>query len=75
MILDKSKNSWHFINKGISWINYNDLKKALSSFDKALGVEPDNLVAQFHKGTTLYKLERTLEAMECFNKIIQSDPK
>jgi Flp pilus assembly protein TadD len=50
VIFDTSKNSWHHINKGISWINYNDLKKAVSHFDKALNLEPDNLVAQLHKG-------------------------
>ena len=75
MILQTSKNSWHYINKGISWINYNELKKALSHFDKALHVEPDNLVAQFHKGTTLYKLDRIDEAILCFDKIIDADPK
>ena len=46
MIIDKSKNSWHFINKGISWINYDELKKALSSFDKAVRLEPDKLLYQ-----------------------------
>ena len=49
MIFDTSKNSWYFINKGIESLNYNNLTKALSLFDKALLVEPENLVAQFHK--------------------------
>jgi len=67
MILDTSKNSWHFINKGIESLNYNNLTKALSLFDIALLAEPENLVAQFHKGSTLYKLEKIKEAIEFFD--------
>ena len=66
MILENSKNSWHYINEGITSVNYNNFKKALSRFDKALQIESDNLVAQFHKGLTLYKLEKFNEAMSCF---------
>lgn len=57
MMLETSKNSWHYINEGITATNYNSFKKAISRFNKALQIEPENMVAQFHKGTTLYKIE------------------
>ncbi len=53
MLFETSKNSWHFINQGIIMLNYNDFRKALSLFNKALALEPENLVAQFHRGSTL----------------------
>ena len=75
MLFKTSKNSWYFINQGIIMLNYNDFRKALSLFNKALALEPENLVAQFHRGSTLYKLERTKEALQSLEKVIQGDPK
>jgi Tfp pilus assembly protein PilF len=42
MVLKKSKNAWHFLNQGLIAAHYNQFKKAISYFNKAILLEPEN---------------------------------
>ncbi len=56
MILQRSKNAWYFLNQGFEAVYYSQFNKAVSKFNKAISIEPENVVAQLHKGRTLYKM-------------------
>ena len=75
MILQNSKNAWYFLNQGLTAVYYNQFKKAVLKFNKAISLEPENIVAQLHKGRTLYKLDDFQNAIICFDKILSIDPK
>ena len=59
MIFQRTENAWHFINQGLESMNYEQYKKAIPKFNKAISLEPHNHVAQLHKGRSLYKIEIT----------------
>jgi len=75
MILQNSKNAWYFLNQGLTAVYYSQFKKAVSKFNKAISLDPENIVAQFHKGTTLYKMENFQNAIICFDHVLSTDPK
>ena len=75
MILQNSKNAWYFLNQGLTAVYYSQFKKAVSKFNKAISLEPENIVAQFHKGTTLYKMGNFQNAIICFEHVLSIDPK
>ena len=75
MILQNSKNAWYFLNQGLEAVYYNQFKKDVSKFNKTISLEPENIVAQLHKGRTLYKLEDFQNAIICFDNILSIDPK
>ena len=49
MILENSKNAWYYLNQGLTAVYYNEFKKAVSKFNKSISLEPENMVAYFHK--------------------------
>ncbi len=69
------KNSWHHLNEGLEAVYYSQFNKDVSKFNKALSLEPENIVAQLHKGRTLYKIEDFQNAIICFDIILSIDPK
>ena len=75
MILKNSKNAWYYLNQGLTAVYYNQFKKAVSKFNKAISLEPENTVALLHKGRTLYKMENFQNAVICFDNILSIDPK
>ena len=68
MILENSKNAWHYLNQGLTAVYYNKFKKAVSKFSKSISLEPENMVAHLHKGTTLYKMKDYQKAILRFDK-------
>ena len=75
MIFQRTDNAWYFINKGLESMNYDQYKKAIPKFNKAISLEPHNHVALLHKGRSLYKIGDYQNALQCFNTILKSDPK
>jgi tetratricopeptide (TPR) repeat protein len=64
MMLKNSSNAWYFLNQGLTAVYYNNFKKSISNFNKAISLDPDNLIAQLHKGTTLYKMKDFQQALD-----------
>ena len=75
MIFQRTENAWHFINQGLESMNYDQYKKAIPKFNRAISLEPHNHVAQLHKGRSLYKIGHYENALQCFNLLLKSDPK
>lgn len=48
-------------------------KEALNCLDKALELNPKNLLAWFNKGTYLVVLEDIQQAIRCFDKVLEQD--
>ena len=71
MIFQRTENAWHFINKGLESMNYEQYEKAIPKFNKAISLEPHNHVAQLHKGRSLYKIGYYQNALQCFNTILK----
>jgi len=63
------------IQNGLENIKNGDFEKALSFFDQALLLNPDDPDLWNHKGITLRSLGRYDEASECYNKSLQLDPR
>lgn len=53
---------------------YGDFKKALSYYDEAIKINPDNLWAHFYKGVTFQALGNFKEAEVEFNKVLEIEP-
>ena len=71
MIFQRTENAWHFINQGLESMNYEEYKKAIPKFNKAISLEPHNHVAQLHKGRSLYKIGDYQNALQCFDTILK----
>ena len=63
------------IQNGSKNIQNGDFEKALSFFDQALLLKPDDPDLWNHKGIALRSLGRYDEASECYNKSLQLDPR
>jgi tetratricopeptide (TPR) repeat protein len=70
---EKLTTAW--VNRGIILSHIGDLTESISSFDKALAVEPDNTMAMLQKGGVLNdRLRLHDEAIKLFNKAARIDP-
>ena len=69
------KNISELIKKGSQFILDGDFEQALSYLDQAIIMEPNNPGLLNKKGITLRALGRYDEALECFNKSLQLDPR
>ena len=67
-VIDLTKSGKYLLDAG----NYND---ALSFFDQALLDEPTNPDLWNYKGIALRSLGRYDEALECYNKSLEIEPK
>ena len=63
------------IQKGITNINNGNFEDALSYFEQALLLKPDDPDLWNQKGVALRSLGRYDEASECYNKSLQLDPR
>ncbi len=63
------------IKSGLENIKNGNFEQALSFFDQALLVKPDDPDLWNNKGTALRSLGRYDEATECYNKSLQLDPR
>ncbi len=69
------ENITELIRKGTDFLSQADFEQALSFFDQALILDPNNPDLLNKKGITLRGLGRYDEALECFNKSLQIDPR
>ena len=63
------------IQKGKKCLENSDFEDALSFFDQALLLKPDDPDLWNQKGVVLRSLGRYDEASECYNKSLQLDPR
>ncbi len=63
---ENPQSAQEWVNQGIKQVEAGDNEAALSSFIKALELEPKNIDAWFRRGDTLQKLDRTEEAISCY---------
>ena len=63
------------IQKGITNLEDGDFEDALSYFEQALLLKPDDPDLWNQKGVALRSLGRYDEASECYNKSLQLDPR
>ena len=63
------------IQNGVAHLESGDFENALSFFEQALLLEPDNPDLWNQKGVALRSLGRYDEASECYNKSLQLDPR
>jgi len=52
-----------------------DLEKEVEYYTKGLELDPDNAVAWYAKGIALDELERYEEAIRCYDKVLEINPK
>jgi Flp pilus assembly protein TadD len=63
------------IQNGIKNLENGDFENALSFFEQALLLQPDDPDLWNQKGVVLRSLGRYDEASECYNKSLQLDPR
>ncbi len=63
------------IQKGTENLRNGDFENALSFFEQALLLKPDDPDLWNQKGVVLRSLGRYDEASECYNKSLQLDPR
>ena len=63
------------IQSGIKNLKNGNFENALSFFEQALLLKPDDPDLWNQKGVTLRSLGRYDEASECYNKSLQLDPR
>jgi tetratricopeptide (TPR) repeat protein len=61
------------LGKGQSMLNLEDAPAAISCFDEALALEPQNAEAWVRKGTALERLQQLDQAIECYDRAIEVD--
>ena len=65
----------NLIQKGIEYLEDGNFEDALSYFEQALMLKPDDPDLWNQKGIALRSLGRYDEASECYNKSLQLDPR
>ena len=63
------------IQKGVTNLNDGNFEDALSYFEQALLLKPDDPDLWNQKGVALRSLGRYDEASDCYNKSLQLDPR
>jgi tetratricopeptide (TPR) repeat protein len=62
------------INKGIDCVRRGKFENALTYYDRAIEINPENVLAWNDKGVALFKLERDDEALEAYARALQIEP-
>ncbi len=65
----------NLVAKGQSFLKDGKFNDALGFFEQALLLNPDDPDLWNYKGITLRSMGRYEEAMECFNRSLQLDPR
>ena len=63
------------VSKGQLLLEDGEFEQALSFFEQALLLDQDNAELWNHKGVALRSMGRYDEALECFNKSLEIDPR
>jgi|GEM_PF-718854 len=63
-----------YLKRGNLLFDRNEVEKAIISYDKAIGLDPNNAYAWGNKGAALSTLKRYEEALSAFEKAIELDP-
>ena len=74
MYASAQESSSQWINKGRDLDNNSHYDDAISCYEKAIALEPQNEVAWFNKGLALYKQGKYDEAIQSYDKAIEIDP-
>ncbi len=69
------ENTSDLVKKGTQFSTEGDFENALSCFEQAIILEPNNPDLLNKKGVAMRGLVRYDEAIECFNKSLQLDPR
>ncbi len=62
------------MNRGLSLVELENYEEAISSFDKALEIQPSSFKIWDKRGYTLVRLGRDEEAITNFNKALELNP-
>jgi tetratricopeptide (TPR) repeat protein len=62
------------VGKGLELYNMSDYQGALTWFDRALAIDPNNSSAIINKARTYYNLDKLQEALQWFEKALVTDP-
>lgn len=63
-------NSFYYSARGSAFFELGLLEKALSDFDMATNLDPENWERFYNKGIVLYDLERYIEALNAYSQAI-----
>lgn len=75
MLYSKMSNIEELVIKGKRFLERGNFEEALGLFEQALLLNQSNPELWNHKGTTLRSMGRYNEAIECFNKSLELDPR
>jgi len=64
----------NWIEKGLEYYEQWELEKALECYNKAIEIEPKNILAWHKKASILDIQEKYQEAIECYNKALAIEP-
>lgn len=70
-VVEENYTSEQWTEKGIEQLKLTDFSIALSNFNNAIALDPDNVIALLHKGIALDKLEYHQTAINTFKKVIE----
>ena len=70
-----SKDPQDLINSGILLMQRNQPKPAIALFKKALKNDPENVTAIYNQGLAFNQLKKYQDAISCFDKVIEINPK
>jgi tetratricopeptide (TPR) repeat protein len=62
------------LGKGQSMLSLDDPHGAITCFEEALQLDPQNAEAWVRKGTALERLQQLDQAIECYDRALQADP-
>jgi tetratricopeptide (TPR) repeat protein len=71
----RPEHSWGYIGLGLALNNKQDFRGALPHLEKAVGVEPNSINAQYQLGFALFSLGETERAAACFARVVELDPR
>ena len=61
-------------NKGVALLNLGKYNESIAYFDKALAINPKNVVSLYNKGAVLNKLGKYNESIAYFDKVLAEKP-
>jgi tetratricopeptide (TPR) repeat protein len=62
------------VKKGLCHYKLDQNEEAIGCFDRALEIDPDNILVLTNKGVSLYNMGKTAEAFKLFGEVLHKDP-